>query len=101
MITPIVPPKTRIMESVVDNIKINLLLLLCELDGVVTITSAKQIYYVLVWNETQTNIKQITCLHYSNMPTILNFHNQELAFAYPHISITRLKNSLFQTFGTL
>ncbi len=43
VITPIVPPKRRIMESVVDNIKINLLLLLCELDGVVTITSAKQI----------------------------------------------------------
>ncbi len=43
MITPIIPPKTRIMESVVDNIKINLLLLLCELDGTVTITSAKQI----------------------------------------------------------
>jgi hypothetical protein len=43
MITPIIPPKTRIMESVVDNIKINLLLFLCELDRTVTITSAKQI----------------------------------------------------------
>jgi hypothetical protein len=43
MITPIIPPNTRIMESVVDNIKINLLFLLCELDGTVTITSAKQI----------------------------------------------------------
>jgi hypothetical protein len=43
MITPIIPPKTRIMESVVDNIKINLLFLLCELDGTDTITSAKQI----------------------------------------------------------
>jgi hypothetical protein len=43
MITPIIPPKTRIMESVVDNIKINLLFLLYELDGTVTITSAKQI----------------------------------------------------------
>ncbi len=43
MMTPIVPPKTKIMESVVDNIKINLLLLLCELDGIITITSAKQI----------------------------------------------------------
>jgi hypothetical protein len=43
MITPIIPPKTRMMDSVVDNIKINLLLLLCELDGIVTITSAKQI----------------------------------------------------------
>jgi hypothetical protein len=41
MITPIIPPKTRIMESVVDNIKINLLLLLCELDGIVTITKCK------------------------------------------------------------
>jgi hypothetical protein len=43
MITPIIPPKTRIMESVVDNIKINLLLLLCELNETVTITSVKQI----------------------------------------------------------
>jgi hypothetical protein len=43
MITPIIPPKRRIMERVVDNIKINLLLFLCELDGTVTITSAKQI----------------------------------------------------------
>jgi hypothetical protein len=43
MITPIVPPKTRMMESVVDNIKINLLLLLCEFDGNTIITSAKQI----------------------------------------------------------
>ncbi len=31
------------MESVVDNIKINLLLLFCELDGTVIITSSKQI----------------------------------------------------------
>jgi hypothetical protein len=43
MITPIIPPKTRIMERVVDNIKINLLLLLCELDVTVSTTSAKQI----------------------------------------------------------
>jgi hypothetical protein len=43
MITPIIPPKKRIMESVVDNIKINLLLLFCELDGTVIITSSKQI----------------------------------------------------------
>jgi hypothetical protein len=43
MITPIIPPKTRIIESVVDNIKINLLFLLCKLDGIVTITSAKKI----------------------------------------------------------
>ncbi len=43
MIAPIIPPKTRIMESVVDNIKISFLLLLCEFDGTVTITSAKQI----------------------------------------------------------
>ncbi len=28
MITPIIPPKTRIMDSVVDNIKLNLFLLL-------------------------------------------------------------------------
>ncbi len=41
MITPIIPPITRIMESVVDNIKINLLLFLCELDGTVTITKCK------------------------------------------------------------
>jgi hypothetical protein len=41
--TPIIPPKTRIMERVVDNIKINLLLFLCELDGTVSTTSAKQI----------------------------------------------------------
>jgi hypothetical protein len=32
MITPVIPPKTRMMESVVDNIKINLLLFPCELD---------------------------------------------------------------------
>jgi hypothetical protein len=42
MITPIIPLEKRIMESVVDNIKINLLLLLCELDGTDTITSAKK-----------------------------------------------------------
>jgi len=35
MITPIIPPKTRMMESVVDNIKINLLLFHCELDEIV------------------------------------------------------------------
>jgi hypothetical protein len=40
MITPIIPPKRRIMERVVDSIKINLFL--CELDRI-TITSAKQI----------------------------------------------------------
>jgi len=43
MITPIIAPKIRIMERVVDNIKINLILFLCELDGPVAITSAKQI----------------------------------------------------------
>jgi hypothetical protein len=46
MITPIIPPKTRIMERVVDNIKINLLLFLCELDGTVSITSAKHLVCV-------------------------------------------------------
>jgi methyltransferase-like protein len=43
IVTPIIPPKTRIMESVVDNIKINFLFLLCELDGTVIITSVKKI----------------------------------------------------------
>jgi hypothetical protein len=43
MIAPIIPPKTRNMESVVDNIKISFLFLLCEFDGNTIITSAKQI----------------------------------------------------------
>jgi hypothetical protein len=45
MIPPIIPPKTRIMENGIDNIKMNfLLIILCkDADGIVTITSAKQI----------------------------------------------------------
>ncbi len=58
MIPPIIPPKTRIMESVVDNIKINFLLIICEFDGIVTITSAKQIEYVLVWNKPKQTSKK-------------------------------------------
>jgi hypothetical protein len=44
VIPPIIPPKTRIMENVVDNVNIGFLLnMICEYDNIVTITSAKQI----------------------------------------------------------
>jgi len=44
MIPPIIPPKTRIMENGVHNIKISLLLIILgKIDEVDPITSAKQI----------------------------------------------------------
>jgi hypothetical protein len=51
MIPPIIPPKTRLMESVVDNMKISFLLFLCEVDGIPIVSTTKQIEYVLVWNK--------------------------------------------------
>jgi len=51
MIPPIIPPKTRLMESVVDDMKSSFLLFLCEVDKILTVSTTKQIEHVLVWNK--------------------------------------------------